>query len=255
MAKLRIRYTKSAIGYSSRQKATIRSLGLGKLQSVVIHDDTPAIRGMAFHVRHLVTVEEIDESQIEQPKKRPATTIVLKASEQAEPVAPRLTPVTGPTVTLDEPASMATSVVQPAVASVEEPVAAMQPAVAPEEPAVAPVSVVATAATLAVESTDVSTSTPANLATEAYDLEIIEGIGPKIADRLREEGIHTFAQLAEADVATLEQILRSAKLYGGLTSVATWSEQARLATAGKWDELKQLQEQLNAGRDAGGDTE
>lgn len=59
MAKLRIKYTKSAIGYSKDQKATIESLGLRKLNSVAIHNDTPAIRGMAFKVRHLVTLEEI----------------------------------------------------------------------------------------------------------------------------------------------------------------------------------------------------
>ena len=59
MAKLRITYVKSAIGYSKDQKATIRSLGLHKLNSVALHDDTPSIRGMAFKVRHLVTLEEV----------------------------------------------------------------------------------------------------------------------------------------------------------------------------------------------------
>ena len=61
MAKLRITYKKSAIGYSKDQKGTIQSLGLRKLNSTVIHDDTPAIRGMAFKVRHLVTLEEVAE--------------------------------------------------------------------------------------------------------------------------------------------------------------------------------------------------
>ncbi len=59
MSKLKITYRKSAIGYSRDQKATIRSLGLRKLNSVVIHDDTPTIRGMVFKVRHLVSVEEL----------------------------------------------------------------------------------------------------------------------------------------------------------------------------------------------------
>jgi large subunit ribosomal protein L21 len=69
MAKLQITYTKSAIGYSKDQKATIASLGLRKLNSTVMHDDTPAIRGMAFKVRHLVTVTEVTD---EQPASRPA---------------------------------------------------------------------------------------------------------------------------------------------------------------------------------------
>lgn len=59
MAKLRIVYAKSAIGYSKSQKDTIRSLGLRKLNSVVVKEDNEAIRGMIFKVQHLVKVEEI----------------------------------------------------------------------------------------------------------------------------------------------------------------------------------------------------
>ncbi len=58
MAKLRIKYVKSAIGYSKDQKATIRSLGFRKLQQTVEHEDHPAIRGMVQKVIHLVQVEE-----------------------------------------------------------------------------------------------------------------------------------------------------------------------------------------------------
>lgn len=75
MAKLQITYTKSAIGYSKDQKATVQSLGLRRLNSTVIHDDTPAIRGMAFKVRHLVTVTELAEEP--QPKARTSTTATL----------------------------------------------------------------------------------------------------------------------------------------------------------------------------------
>jgi ribosomal protein L30 len=72
MAKLRITYTKSAIGYSKDQKDTIRSLGLRKLNSIALHDDTPSIRGMAFKVRHLVRVEEVAEEPVAKPAKAPA---------------------------------------------------------------------------------------------------------------------------------------------------------------------------------------
>jgi len=65
MAKLQIKYTKSAIGYSYMQKDTIRSLGLKKLNSVVVHDDNPSTRGMIFKVQHLVTVVEIADDQRE----------------------------------------------------------------------------------------------------------------------------------------------------------------------------------------------
>lgn len=59
MAKLRITYKKSAIGYKVDQKGTIRALGLRKLHQVVEHDDTPTIRGMVKKVVHLVEVEEV----------------------------------------------------------------------------------------------------------------------------------------------------------------------------------------------------
>jgi large subunit ribosomal protein L30 len=57
--KLRITYAKSSIGYSARQKATIRALGLRRLGDVVEQADMPVIRGMVHKVRHLVTVEEV----------------------------------------------------------------------------------------------------------------------------------------------------------------------------------------------------
>lgn len=56
--KLQITYKKSAIGYNKRQKATIKALGFRKLNQTVVHDDTPAIRGMIERVSHLVEVKE-----------------------------------------------------------------------------------------------------------------------------------------------------------------------------------------------------
>lgn len=59
MAKLRIKWVKSSIGYPKDQKETIVSLGLRKLQQTVEHDDQPSMRGMIRKVRHLVQVEEV----------------------------------------------------------------------------------------------------------------------------------------------------------------------------------------------------
>lgn len=61
MSKLRITYKKSAIGYSKDQKNTVLSLGLRKLNQVVIKEDSPTVRGMVFKVQHLVTVEEVSD--------------------------------------------------------------------------------------------------------------------------------------------------------------------------------------------------
>lgn len=57
--RLRVKWVKSAIGYSERQKATIRALGLRRLGEEVEKEDHPSIRGMIAKVSHLVEVEEI----------------------------------------------------------------------------------------------------------------------------------------------------------------------------------------------------
>jgi len=58
-AKLKITQYRSLIGRPEKQRRVIESLGLKRNQSSVIHNDTPAIRGMVFKVRHLVNVEEV----------------------------------------------------------------------------------------------------------------------------------------------------------------------------------------------------
>lgn len=59
--KLRITWVKSSIGYSRRQKGTIRALGFRRLGDVVEQSDTPVIRGMIDKISHLVQVEEIED--------------------------------------------------------------------------------------------------------------------------------------------------------------------------------------------------
>ena len=59
---VRITLVKSAIGYSVRHKATLRALGLHRMNQTVEQLDTPTLRGMLMKVNHLVIVEE----QVEQ---------------------------------------------------------------------------------------------------------------------------------------------------------------------------------------------
>lgn len=54
---LKITLIKSPIGYATRQKNTVRALGLRRMGQTVEHTDTPAIRGMVDKVSHLVEVE------------------------------------------------------------------------------------------------------------------------------------------------------------------------------------------------------
>ncbi|HRW78389.1 MAG TPA: 50S ribosomal protein L30, partial [Candidatus Sabulitectum sp.] len=51
---------RSAIGRQSGQKKTLEALGLGKMNSSRVHNDSPQIRGMIFKVKHLVKVEEVE---------------------------------------------------------------------------------------------------------------------------------------------------------------------------------------------------
>ena len=84
MAKLRITWVKSSIGYAKDQKVTVRTLGLRRLNQTVEQEDNPAIRGMVHKVRHLVRVEEVesDEAQTES-----AEASVETPAAAAEPVA------------------------------------------------------------------------------------------------------------------------------------------------------------------------
>jgi large subunit ribosomal protein L30 len=57
-AKLTVTLVKSPIGYSKRQKATLKAMGLKKVNQTVVQVDNEAVRGMIDKVSHLVTVEE-----------------------------------------------------------------------------------------------------------------------------------------------------------------------------------------------------
>lgn len=54
---VRITLRKSPIGYSKRQKGTVRALGLRHMHQTVEHVDSPVLRGMIAKVAHLVVVD------------------------------------------------------------------------------------------------------------------------------------------------------------------------------------------------------
>jgi len=56
---LRITQIKSGIGYKPKAKATLKALGLRKMQQTVEQNDTPVIRGMINVIPYLLKVEEI----------------------------------------------------------------------------------------------------------------------------------------------------------------------------------------------------
>jgi predicted flap endonuclease-1-like 5' DNA nuclease len=79
------------------------------------------------------------------------------------------------------------------------------------------------------------------------DLEIIEGIGPKIAELFYSEGIRTFAQLSRTPTAQMQAMLDRAGPNFRVANPGTWSEQALLAAHNRWEALRALQDVLVAG--------
>ncbi len=80
------------------------------------------------------------------------------------------------------------------------------------------------------------------------DLKIIEGIGPKVSKLLNEKGIHSFGDLAAADVDKVKSMLEAAGY--GYMDPSSWPAQAKLAATGDTAGLQKLQGSLKGGREA-----
>ena len=61
MAKLEIKLVRSLISRPQKQRRIVEALGLGKMNSIVVQEDTPVIRGMIAKVIHLISVQEVKE--------------------------------------------------------------------------------------------------------------------------------------------------------------------------------------------------
>jgi predicted flap endonuclease-1-like 5' DNA nuclease len=81
------------------------------------------------------------------------------------------------------------------------------------------------------------------------DLELIEGIGPKINGLLQHAGINTFAKLAASPAAAIQEILDAAGPNFRLANPESWARQAALCVKGDWAALRKLQDELIAGVD------
>ena len=125
------------------------------------------------------------------------------------------------------------------------------PAAAPvaAAPAPAPTPAPAPAAKVAeVPSIDLKAARAAGFTIKnADDLTVIEGIGPKINELFKNAGLKTFAQVAAASVPQMRKILDDGGSRFRIANPGTWAQQAALAAANKWTELKKLQDELSAG--------
>jgi large subunit ribosomal protein L27 len=81
------------------------------------------------------------------------------------------------------------------------------------------------------------------------DLKLVEGVGPKIEGLLNDAGIHTWADLANADLDKLQAILDEAGSRYRMHDPATWAKQAALAADGSWEELEEYQAHLQGGKE------
>jgi large subunit ribosomal protein L30 len=68
---LKVKLVKSFAGASERHLKTIRGLGLSKLGQERLLKDTPAIRGMVFHVKHLVSQQQVPEEPTVRARTKP----------------------------------------------------------------------------------------------------------------------------------------------------------------------------------------
>lgn len=80
------------------------------------------------------------------------------------------------------------------------------------------------------------------------DLKIIEGIGPKIEELYHNAGIKTWHELSQTSVQKSQEILTNAGDRFAIHDPSTWAKQAELAYQGKWQELKDWQDQLDGGK-------
>jgi|SRR5690554_3115900 len=84
-------------------------------------------------------------------------------------------------------------------------------------------------------------------AAKGDDLTKVEGIGPKASEALVKAGVDTFAKLAAKTAEEIKDILTEESTTLSHLVTSTWPKQAELAAAGKWDELKAWQDELDGG--------
>ncbi len=82
---------------------------------------------------------------------------------------------------------------------------------------------------------------------KADDLTKIEGIGPKAAEALVSAGVESYAKLAKAKADKIKEILTEASSRMAHLDPTSWPKQAKMAADGKWDELKEWQDNTKGG--------
>lgn len=79
---LRIKLVRSPIGHTKSNRATVTALGLRKMNQVIERPNTPSIQGMVHKVKHLLSVEVVEDAPAAAPKKPRAK--AAKAEDSSE---------------------------------------------------------------------------------------------------------------------------------------------------------------------------
>ncbi|MEO0041010.1 MAG: hypothetical protein RL329_458 [Bacteroidota bacterium] len=94
----------------------------------------------------------------------------------------------------------------------------------------------------------VEASAPAIVPIGGDNLKIVEGIGPKIEQLLKNAGIRSWAELAHTKPEEIKAILSKAGSQYNSHNPGTWPKQADMAAKGQWDALEIWQKELMGGR-------
>jgi predicted flap endonuclease-1-like 5' DNA nuclease len=106
----------------------------------------------------------------------------------------------------------------------------------------------ASAATSSTKGVDLNAARAAGFSLRHVDdLQVIEGIGPKIDELLRINGVTTFAQVARMTPAELRAVLDRGGPHFNMANPSTWPHQATLALENRWSELKKVHHELTGG--------
>ena len=84
---------------------------------------------------------------------------------------------------------------------------------------------------------------------KANDLKVIEGVGPKIEELLKNAGMTTWKKLSESKVEDIQKVLDAAGSRYKLANPGTWAKQAKMAADGDWQSLKAYQDELDGGKE------
>lgn len=210
--------------------------------------DAPVTTAPAVVATPVATDQPADEPKADTPK---ATKKAAKA--KAAPVAVAAEPVADDPIEVQQrPVSLVAPIAKQAELETAEPVAAEPVAAAEPDDSFEAIVEAAEAAQSAGFAKEADGLTPEEVVLVAAgdNLQLIEGIGPRMEAALTAAGLGTYAAVAEADNDTLRRAIEAQGLKFA-PALLTWSRQARLLVDGDEEGLADLQRRLVAGRDTG----